>query len=98
MKPDWTLEKLGILINGKIYGRSELPVSNLSIDSRTLAPYGETLFVALTGEQHDGHHYIGELYSRGIRAFLVSTLPDYKAFPEAGFCHVNVSAVGCAGR
>ncbi len=103
MKFDWTLEKLGSLINGKIYGRSDLPVSNLSIDSRTLAPSGETLFVALTGEQHDGHNYIAELYSRGIRAFLVSTLPDYKEFPEAGFCQVadtlsGLQAIAAARR
>jgi alanine racemase len=89
MKPHWTLEKLGSLLNGKVHGKKDLPVSNLSIDSRTLAPSGDTLFVALTGEQHDGHNYIGELYKRGIRAFLVSRLPDYRVFPEAGFCQVK---------
>ena len=89
MKPDWTLEKLGSLLNGKVYGKKDFPVTSLSIDSRTLTPSGDTLFVALTGEQHDGHNYIGELYKRGIRAFLVSTLPDHRKFPEAGFCQVD---------
>jgi alanine racemase len=89
MKPDWTLEKLGSLLNGKVHGKKDLPVTSLSIDSRTLTPSGDTLFVALTGEQHDGHNYIGELYKRGIRAFLVSRLPDYRVFPEAGFCQVE---------
>jgi len=94
MKPDWTLEKLGSLLNGKVHGRNDLPVTGLSIDSRTLTPSGETLFVALTGDQHDGHNYIGELYKRGIRAFLVSRLPDYRVFPEAGFCQVKDTLSG----
>ena len=94
MKPDWTLEKLGSLLNGKVYGRNDLPLNTLSIDSRTLTPSGETLFVALSGEQHDGHNYIGDLYRRGIRTFLVSTLPDYRKFPEAGFCQVANTLTG----
>ena len=89
MKADWTLEKLGSILNGNLYGRKNLPVSGLSIDSRTLTPSSETLFVALTGEQHDGHNYIAELYQRGIRAFLVSRLPENGDFPEAGFCQVQ---------
>ena len=94
MKPEWTLEKLGSLLNGKVYGKKDLPVTSLSIDSRTLTPSGETLFIALSGEQHDGHNYIAELYKRGIRAFLVSTLPDYRVFPEAGFCQVDNTLAG----
>jgi len=89
MKADWTLEKLGALLKGKLYGIKTLPFMGLSIDSRTLTPSGETLFVALAGEQHDGHDYIADLYTRGIRAFLVSRLPEYRQFPEAGFCRVD---------
>jgi len=89
MTADWTLEKLASLLNGKVHGRSKQAFSSLSIDSRTLTASGETLFVALTGEQHDGHNYIGELYKRGIRAYLVSRLPDHSEYPEAGFCVVS---------
>ena len=88
MKSNWSLHELSSLLKGKVYGRSNLSVSIISIDSRTLTPREETLFVALTGERHNGHNYIAELYRRGIRAFLVSTLPDCEDFPEAGFCHV----------
>lgn len=88
MIADWTLEKLGTLLKGTIQGRSGLPFSRLSIDSRTLISSGETLFIALCGDQHDGHDYIPVLYKRGVRAFLVSSLPDYSMFPEAGFCLV----------
>jgi alanine racemase len=94
MNPDWTLEKLATLLSGRILGKGNLPISSLSIDSRTLTSSGETLFVALTGEQHDGHNYIAELYKRGIRAFLVSTLPDHRIFPQAGFCLVDNTLTG----
>jgi len=91
---DWTLENLAPLIDGTIYGKGNLPVSRLSIDSRVLTRSTETLFVALTGEQHDGHNYIAELYRHGIRSFLVSTLPHYQSFPEAGFCQVENTLAG----
>jgi len=93
MKADWTLEELGSLLNGKIFGTKALPVRDLSIDSRSLADSHKTLFIALTGEQHDGHNYITDLYQRGFRAFLVSRLPDISEFPEAGFCMVENTLV-----
>ncbi|MDF1575299.1 MAG: bifunctional UDP-N-acetylmuramoyl-tripeptide:D-alanyl-D-alanine ligase/alanine racemase [Bacteroidales bacterium] len=97
MIPDWTLEKLATFIHGTIYGRGDLPVKRLSIDSRVLTRSGETLFVAIKGEQHDGHNYIAELYSFGIRSFLVSMLPDCQAFPDAGFCYVKDTLLGLQG-
>jgi len=82
------------LISGSVHGNGNHPVGTLAIDSRTLAPSHSTLFVALTGEQHNGHDYIGELYERGIRSFLVSNLPDLSQFPEAGFCLVKDTLKG----
>jgi alanine racemase len=89
MKPDWTLGTLGHLLGASLHGEAELPVSTLATDSRTLAPSPGMLFVALTGIQHNGHDYIRQLYQRGIRAFLVSRLPDISEYPEAGFCLVE---------
>jgi alanine racemase len=89
MKAEWTLERLGVLLNGNLFGEKTLLIDNLSIDSRTLTLPRGTLFVALTGEQHDGHNYIPDLYRRGIRAFLVSRIPDGSQFPGAGFCQVQ---------
>jgi len=85
---------MAALINGKLHGKGDMPVSRLAIDSRTLVSGRETLFIALVGEQHDGHHYIEELYDRGIRAFLVSSLPPEGRFPEAGFCLVDNTLKG----
>lgn len=81
-----TLNEASALINGSVHGNGEVIVDRLSVDSRTLSQPDGTLFIALVGEQHDGHNYISDLYKRGIRAFLVSTLPDFQRFPDAGFC------------
>jgi len=94
MKSDWTLKEIAALINGKLHGWGDMSISSLAIDSRTLVSGKETLFVALVGEQHDGHHFLEELYERGIRAFLVSSPPDAGRLPEASFCLVNNTLQG----
>jgi len=47
-------------------------IRDLLIDSRLLIHPDHCLFVALASERNDGHRYIGELYEKGVRAFLVS--------------------------
>lgn len=89
MDADWTLKKIAALIRGTLHGRGDMTISKLAIDSRTLVSGRETLFIALVGEQHNGHHYIDELYERGIRAFLVSSLPELRRYEEASFCKVE---------
>ncbi len=44
-------------------------VDGVFVDSRTSVPAG--MFVAISGRNHDGHDYVGELYDRGVRAFMV---------------------------
>lgn len=44
--------------------------TSVSIDTRTLAP--GALFVALQGEHHDGHEYVGKAFEMGAAAALVS--------------------------
>ena len=94
MEAEWTLGYIGTLLDGKIFGNGDHFISSLAIDSRTVSNSESTLFVALRGEQHDGHDYIRELYARGIRAFLVSHKPAYEAYPEAGFCLVENTLSG----
>ena len=89
MEIEWTLDRICRQIQGKLYGVGQVPVRNLAIDSRNVIPYESTLFVALRGDHHNGHDFIPELYDRGIRAFMVSGLPDLPEFPGAGFCLVE---------
>ena len=54
---------------------AECPVTDLSIDSRRIVRPGQTLFVALPGERHDGHDFVADAYRQGGRAFIVQELP-----------------------
>ena len=65
----------------------EQEIEVLLTDSRSLTFPQRTLFVALVTERGDGHRYIGELYERGVRAFVVSKKVE-GAYPEATMIEV----------
>ncbi len=50
---------------------ADMPIDNLLTDSRKVSILQGTLFIAIKGDFHDGHHYIDKLYQDGIRQFLV---------------------------
>lgn len=56
----------------------------LLTDSRSLCYAESTLFFALKTERGNGHHYIADLYQRGVRAFVVSEEPQ-NDYPNASF-------------
>lgn len=59
----------GQLLNAKSDGDNI--INSYSIDSRTLKP--GALFVALQGDNHDGHNYITAAHTSGAKAILVQT-------------------------
>lgn len=65
------------VIHAKWLGTDETcPVDNVSIDSRSLQNNNGTLFFALVGHNHDGHHYIPNLIAKGVQNFVVNHIPD----------------------
>ena len=87
----YTIEKITTLIDACRYGNTEAHIAFLLTDSRSLCFPEETLFFALKTERHDGHHYIPELYRRGVRNFVVTDVPeDYAThYAEANFLQVT---------
>lgn len=63
------------------------------IDSRKLTSPESTLFFAITGERNNGHHYIEELYQKGVRNFVISEAPSrfINSCPQAYFIVVKNS-------
>ena len=57
-------------------GQYDAEVEWLLTDSRSLCFPETTLFFAIRTERGDGHRYIQDLYSRGVRAFVVSALQE----------------------
>ncbi|TND08590.1 MAG: alanine racemase [Bacteroidetes bacterium] len=74
----------------EIITASDHVVRHLVIDSRT-SHTADSLFFAIKGERHDGHRFIADLYTKGLRSFVVQELPgDYvKKFPAANFIVVK---------
>ncbi len=60
-------------------------IKYLVMDSRKALIAPESLFFAINGERHDGHHYIPSLYVAGIRQFVLEKEIDIAPFPEANF-------------
>ena len=81
-------------INGIIGGKGTLPapgnkITRLLIDSRSLSFPEETLFFAIKTRHGDGHRYIGELYRRGVRDFVVTQADCIKELNDANFIVVK---------
>jgi len=85
----YTLNDIARITGATLSGNHALSITQLLTDSRSLGEARHTLFVAISGTNHNGHHYIAALYQQGLRAFLVSEEGDYETrFPGAGFVHV----------
>lgn len=52
------------------------PIDILLTDSRSLTVADRSLFFAIITRRGDGHRFIGELYARGVRAFVVTAIPE----------------------
>jgi Alr-MurF fusion protein len=59
-------------------------IHRLSIDSRNLYEAKNTLFIAIKGDNHNGHNYIPQLIEAGVKNFLISE-SRYAQLYEANF-------------
>ena len=74
------------IVRGMLYGPADIIVNEIVTDSRQLSYTEEIAFVAIKGKNHDGHQFIGNLYQKGIKVFLVEKLPeDIYGYPDAAF-------------
>ena len=74
----YTIETIAERIGARRVGDTPATIDWLLTDSRSLSFPEETLFFALTTKRNDGARYIPDLYSRGVRNFVVSK-ETYKA-------------------
>ena len=69
-----TADELVAITGGTLLARSDRLVRDGTVDSRAVEP--GNLFVALPGEQTDGHAYVGAALAAGAAAALVARDPD----------------------
>lgn len=87
----YSIESVAAMMDARRMGEAQGCVSFLLTDSRSLCFPEETLFFALRSCRNDGHRYIADLYARGVRHFVVSSLPELwqQAYPQASFLLVS---------
>lgn len=88
----YRLSEISGLLNAELTGKNN-SFHNISIDSRTVFNPKDTIFVAIKGDQHNGHDFVRSLINQGVECFIIdSKLPfsiqDYK---DIGVIHVNDS-------
>ncbi len=86
----YSLPEVAFHTNGTLFPAREEDVfiREILIDSRRLIHPESTLFIAIVTERNDGHRYIDELYNKGVRNFLVSSLD------QSGYRHENQNVPG----
>lgn len=67
----WIITEVLTATGGSLISGSPKAVfSGIGIDSRTVVP--DQLFVAIVGETHDGHRFIGDVLDRGAKGVVVA--------------------------
>ncbi len=72
----YTLSFLATITKGTVHGNAETVISHIITDSRYVAFASNSVFVAIRGQQYDGHAFIPDLIDAGVRAFLVDEVPS----------------------
>ena len=76
---NYTVDKIASIVEGRIFGNhnNSIVIKELLFDSRLIILPENTLFFALKSQRNDGNKYIKELYSKGVKAFVVEILPNF---------------------
>lgn len=66
---------IAVITGGRLSGDPGYVVNNLITDSRHLIHADDAAFVAIKGINHDGHRFIRNLFQKGVKVFIVETVP-----------------------
>ncbi len=82
----YSIAEITQIIQAGRSGNCETTINWLLTDSRSLCFPEETLFFAIRSTRNDGHKYLPELYTRGVRNFVVTELPkETVSWTDANF-------------
>lgn len=88
----YTIEQIADILRSKSpIAVPERKITRLLTDSRSLSFPEETIFFAIKTKYGDGHKYIGDLYRRGVKDFVVNTTAGYENLSDANFIVVDNS-------
>lgn len=64
-------------------------IQHLLYDSRLLVQPERTLFFAIPSQRNNGHRYVKDLYSNGVRHFMIEQKINVNDYPKANFVLVD---------
>ena len=64
------LSEIAAICQGTLHGE-DLEVRDVVTDSRSAVFSDGAMFVAMRGQNRDAHDFIGVIYGRGLRAFMM---------------------------
>lgn len=68
---NWTTENILSATKGDLLQGGDINTfSGISIDSRKISP--DDIFVAVKGENFDGHHFVGDVLKKGVKCVIIS--------------------------
>lgn len=81
------IEDIAGIVGGQFLQRASegLVIEELVFDSRRVFSPSASLFFAIRAARRNGHQFIGELYHKGVRNFVISERIDLTGFPEGNF-------------
>lgn len=86
------ISEISSIINAQLISKENCDIEYILIDSRNIITSQNTIFFAISGERHDGHQFVNELYTKGVRNFVVENLPENHAgLSDANFLIVKNS-------
>ncbi|MFT5903950.1 MAG: alanine racemase [Flammeovirgaceae bacterium] len=88
-RTSYKLSEIIQIIGAETSIHSDEYIHDLLTDSRTYSGGKGFVFFAINTERNNGHKYIGELYRKGVRIFVVSNPIEEKEFPDANFLRVE---------
>lgn len=84
----YTIQHIAAILQTTVSVSATTEIEQLLIDSRKIVFPQTSLFFAISGPRRDGHHFIKEVYQRGVRNFVVQEEFDMRLFSDANFLQV----------
>ena len=87
----YSVSQIKNICSAKCLGpHDDLNVNSLIFDTRSISNPSGAMFCAITTEAADGHAYIFDAYTRGVRIFMVEHMPKQAdRMPDAVFLQVD---------
>ena len=78
-----------ILESQATFAEPNAVIEQLVTDSRRIVFPATSLFFALNTKRRNGNDFVGEVYNRGVRSFVVEKSFDASAFTDANFIYAD---------